>query len=111
MQPVRLSKAANPTFAASAPASHQPSTREPFTRSSRFRQFAAATFRMFQRLGVNITPRHFYWPIPDLNSLASKKWTDTSISAGIDLRLERQVQLLNSGFLAPQAELEFSEVE
>jgi predicted O-methyltransferase YrrM len=111
MQPVRLSKAANPAFAASAPARHQGRPREPFTRSSRFRQFAAATFRMFQRMGINITPRHFYWPIPDLNALASKNWTSCSLSDGVDLRLERQLQLLKSGFLASPAELNFSETE
>jgi|SRR5450432_70912 hypothetical protein len=111
MQPVRLTKAANPSFAATAPGRQQTRAREPFTRSSKFRQFASTVFRMFQRLGISITPRHFYWPIPDLNALGTKKWTECSLSDGVDLRLARQMQLLTSGFLAPQSELNFGELE
>jgi len=111
MEPVRLTKAAGPAFAASAAHRQQPRAREPFTRSTRFRQFASAAFRMFQRLGVNITPRHFYWPIPDLNALSTKKWTECSVSEGVDLQLNRQLQLLSSGFLAPQAELNFGDTQ
>jgi len=110
MQPVRLSKSANPAFAAPSISRPQPKTREPFTRSIKFRQFASAAFRMFQRVGVSITPRHFYWPIPDLNALTTKKWTECSVSEGVDLRLNRQVQLLESGFLSPQFEVNFGEV-
>jgi hypothetical protein len=109
MQPVRLTKSANPAFAAPSVSRPQPRTREPFTRSIKFRQFASAAFRMFQRVGVSITPRHFYWPIPDLNALTAKKWTECSISEGVDLRLNRQLQLLESGFLAPQCEVNFGE--
>jgi Methyltransferase domain len=78
-------------------------------RSPQFRLFAARMFRMLQKLGINVTPRHFYWPIPDLNTLAGKNWSACSLSEGVDLQLGRQLRLLDSGFLEFQAECNFPE--
>lgn len=80
-----------------------------FLRTPKFRLFAARMFRMLQKLGVNVTPRQFYWPIPDLNSLSRKNWSACSLSEGVDLQLGRQQRSLDSGFLAFQAECNFPE--
>jgi methyltransferase family protein len=31
-------------------------------------------FRALQRLGINLTPNHFYWPVPDLAQLEKRRW-------------------------------------
>ena len=90
-----------------APASRP--TRQPFTRTPQFRNFAARVFRMCQKFGVSVTPRHFYWPIPDLNALTRKDWTACALSEGVNLQVERQLQLLQADLLAFQAECNFSE--
>jgi Methyltransferase domain len=101
----RAQVCADPVVAVPARQAHQP-----FTRSPWFRAFAARMFRTFQKLGVNVTPRHFYWPIPDLKTLANKNWMTCSLSEGVDLQLERQVQLLDSFLLQYQRECNFPEL-
>jgi hypothetical protein len=53
-----------------------------------------SAFRFFQRLGISITPNHFYWPIPDLAELERRKWTGEMAIIGIDLCLPRQREFL-----------------
>ena len=31
-------------------------------------------FRGLQRLGINLTPNHFYWPVPDVSELEKREW-------------------------------------
>src|SRR5215471_17346120 len=79
------------------------------TRTLPFRQFAAALFRTCQKFGINITPRHFYWPIPDLDLLSRKDWTAPSLSDGVVLELDKQLRLLEAGLLPFCAECDFCE--
>lgn len=55
-------------------------------------------FRAQQAAGLSITPNHYYWPIPDLQSLAAREWPTNSVPPGFDLGLERQLDLLRRVF-------------
>ena len=57
--------------------------------------FSAAVriFRSLQRKGVNVTPNHFYWPIPDLEELEKREWPIFTAPPRCHLRLERQLEL------------------
>jgi hypothetical protein len=57
--------------------------------------FSAAVriFRSLQRIGINITPNHYYWPIPDLEELEKRDWAIFTAPPRCDLRLERQLEL------------------
>jgi hypothetical protein len=109
MKPVQRKESTTQLFADPVVAPPPRPVRQSFTRSPQFRTFAARMFRMLQTLGVNVTPRHFYWPIPDLKTLSGKNWTACSLSEGVDLRLERQLRLLDSSLLAYQPECNFPE--
>jgi predicted O-methyltransferase YrrM len=85
--------------------------RQPLTRMPRFRWFAAGVFRVCQKLGINVTPRHFYWPIPDLDVLSQKDWTACSLSDGVILQLDKQLRLLETELLPFCAECNFPEEE
>ena len=50
-------------------------------------------FPLLERLGVHVTPLHYTQPIPDTRSLTPRAWRE-SATAGIDLREESQVALL-----------------
>lgn len=86
-----------------------PPPREPITRTPGFRMLASRMFRMCQKFGVNITPKHFYWPIPDLGTLDHKDWTASELSPAIDLGLPRQVQFLEQHLLRFAPEWNFPE--
>jgi hypothetical protein len=51
-------------------------------------------FRALQSIGINITPNHFYWPIPDVAELERREWPVRMPSAGFDFRLDFQLDLL-----------------
>jgi predicted O-methyltransferase YrrM len=65
-------------------------------RSARIRPLLRVVFRGLQRLGINITPRHFYWPIPYLAELEQRDWPMLPPIAGVDLRLASQLQFLET---------------
>jgi hypothetical protein len=46
-------------------------------------------FRGLQRVGLNVTPNHFYWPIPDLRELETREWP-LYVPTSFDLRLDDQ---------------------
>ena len=46
-----------------------------------------------QRIGINVTPNHSYWPIPDLEELEKREWPIFTAPPRCDLRLERQLEL------------------
>jgi hypothetical protein len=47
-------------------------------------------FRAFQRIGISISPNHFYWPIPDVAHLEGREWPDL-LPTNFDFRLEQQL--------------------
>lgn len=79
------------------------------TRAPWVRAWAAGLFRTCQKLGINVTPRHFYWPIPDLKMLARKNWTECRLSDGVSLQLDRQLRLLETALLSFCSECHFPE--
>jgi hypothetical protein len=81
------------------------------TRTPQIRKLARGTFRAFQRIGVNVTPAHFYWPIPKLKDLENNDWTACSVSRGVDLRLMEQVRRLRSDFLPFAGEWNFPDTK
>jgi hypothetical protein len=52
------------------------------------------TFGWWERMGVHVTPVHFYEPVPDTRSLKPDVWSRTSELVGIDYGEERQLGLL-----------------
>jgi predicted O-methyltransferase YrrM len=50
-------------------------------------------FRALQRLGISLTPNHFYWPVPDVEELSQREWPIYAAPPGCDFRLRDQVEL------------------
>jgi len=50
-------------------------------------------FRALQRIGVNLTPNHFYWPVPDVAELAEREWPIYPAPPGCDFRMRDQLDL------------------
>ena len=73
------------------------------------RSIFAAGFRAMQRAGFNLTPNHFYWPIPDFRQLDHRNWQALSPMVGVDLRLEEQLQRLDSFVQKYREEMHFPE--
>ncbi len=72
-------------------------------RSGRVRRTLASIFESVQsRLGVSITPSHFYFPVPKLKSFRGKDWGAARPCAAVDLHLDEQVERLHAE-LAPSA--------
>jgi predicted O-methyltransferase YrrM len=63
-------------------------------RNARIRPFLLSAFRALQRIGINVTPRHFYWPIPYLAELEKRDWPMVSNPVGVDLQLESQLEFI-----------------
>jgi Methyltransferase domain len=61
-----------------------------------------ANFRLWERHGYHVTPKHFYSPIPDTDTLKQYRFPSSHIP-GIDLQPEAQLQLLRA-FMAYQDE-------
>jgi predicted O-methyltransferase YrrM len=55
-----------------------------------------SVFRNLQRVGINVSPNHYYWPIPDMTMLESREWPSDSVPADTDLRLRQQLEFLHS---------------
>jgi len=54
------------------------------------------SLRLLERLGVHVTPNHFYFPIPDTRSLDERVWTRHSKLIGIEMNEPGQLELLAS---------------
>jgi hypothetical protein len=63
-------------------------------------------FRMLQRIGVSVSPNHFYWPVPDLRELETRKWPAEEEPVGLELGFERQLDFLQSVVSQYQSEWE-----
>ena len=59
------------------------------------KRILTAVFIFFQKLGINITPNHYYQPIPDLASLKAEIWQRRSDLPGIIIDDERALALLD----------------
>jgi hypothetical protein len=67
----------------------------------------AHSFRALQRLGVNVTPNPYYWPIPDVAGLEHRELHPNRVPA--DLHLEKQLSLLEKVRAAYGSEWSFPE--
>ncbi len=61
-----------------------------------FNRIAKAVYLFFERLGVHITPSHYYMPIPNSRELRDDLWDKQTEMTGIDLRDEAQIELLKA---------------
>src|ERR1700685_961945 len=63
-------------------------------------------FRMFQRIGITVSPNPFYWPVPDFRELETRKWPTECETVGLDFALERQLDFLETVVRQYQSEWE-----
>jgi len=54
------------------------------------------TFPVWERLGIHVTPNHFYEPIPDTRRLSDNLWTSPSALVGLQMNEEGQRRLLEA---------------
>jgi hypothetical protein len=81
-----------------------------FTRSARVRAAASTLFQAVQEnLGVNVTPSHYYFPIPKLKSFNGKDWSACQPCRGLDFRIDDQIGRLQSDFLPYASEWTFAQ--
>ncbi len=59
------------------------------------------------KLGISITPSHFYFPVPPLKSFARKNWKACRPCAALELDLEEQMRTLQTELLPYAAECAF----
>lgn len=80
-------------------------------RSTSVRLMLSALFRAVQRnTGLSVTPSHFYFPVPDLQSLQVKDWTACRSCRAFDLRLGEQIQWVQEKLPQYASECAFPEV-
>ncbi len=58
--------------------------------------FIRIAFRMFQRIGITVSPNHYYWPVPDFRELESRNWPTEAETRGLDLAFDRQLVFLQT---------------
>jgi Methyltransferase domain len=59
------------------------------------------------RLGLSVTPSHFYFPIPQLKSFNGKDWTAPHCNTAFDFHIDEQVDRLCMDFLPFSSEWQF----
>ena len=52
-----------------------------------------------EKLGVSVTPSHFYFPVPNLKSLHGKDWSTCHSCTALDFRLDEQIHRLQTDLL------------
>jgi hypothetical protein len=67
--------------------------------------FMRNAFRMFQRIGITVSPNHYYWPVPDFRELESRNWPTEGETPGLDLAFDRQLVFLQT--VVPQYRAEW----
>jgi len=50
-------------------------------------------FRLLQGMGINVTPNHFYWPVPDVAELERREWPIYTTPPGCNFHLREQLDL------------------
>jgi predicted O-methyltransferase YrrM len=79
-------------------------------RSAKVRTTLASIFGTVQdKLGVSVTPSHFYFPVPSLKSFNGKDWRAARPNSAVDLHLDEQVNLLRQNLLPFTRERSFAE--
>jgi predicted O-methyltransferase YrrM len=79
-------------------------------RSGMVRGTISSLFQAVQEaVGVSVTPTHFYFPVPSLKSFQKKDWTACRPCAGIDFRLQEQIERLDGELLPFAGEWNFPE--
>jgi predicted O-methyltransferase YrrM len=68
--------------------------------------FMRNAFRMLQRLGLTVSPNHYYWPVPDFRELELRNWPTEEEPVGVDLGFERQMEFLQTVVSQYRAEWE-----
>jgi len=53
-----------------------------------------SAFKKLQGLGISVGPNHFYWPVPDLDSLDHPSLNAEALNQGVDFRFGRQLEFL-----------------
>jgi hypothetical protein len=59
------------------------------------RRIVKRSFKFWQRLGVHVTPNHFYEPIPDTRMLKDDLFEKKSELVGIKINEKEQLELLS----------------
>jgi predicted O-methyltransferase YrrM len=58
--------------------------------------FMRNVFRWLQRVGISVSPNHYYWPVPDFRELEVREWPSEEEPVGVDLGFERQLEFLQT---------------
>jgi predicted O-methyltransferase YrrM len=74
-----------------------------------FTSLVLGCFRGLQRLGISVTPNHFYWPVPDIAELEHRKWPARMPTTSFDYHFDRQLELLRTMKAEYAAEWSFPE--
>lgn len=64
------------------------------------------TFRLFQRIGISVSPNHYYWPVPDFQDLERRPWPKDQAPIGFDLAIDKQLAFLQE--VVPRYEREWT---
>ncbi len=72
-------------------------------------RWVVRAFTALQELGINVTPNHFYWPIPDLRVLRRRRWPEPTLPSGVEFNLPRHVEFLKGTLSAYLNECSFPE--
>lgn len=59
------------------------------------------------RLGISVTPSHFYFPIPQMKSFSGKDWTAPYRNAAVNFHTDEQIERLCAEFLPFSSEWDF----
>jgi Methyltransferase domain len=81
-------------------------------RSTTVRMTLSSLFQAVQGgFGVSVTPLHFYFPVPNIKSLAGKQWSVPRSCGAFDYRLEEQVDRLHGEILPFADEWTFADCD
>lgn len=58
--------------------------------------FMRSTFRTLQRIGISVSPNHYYWPVPDFRQLEARQWPAEEDPVGVDLAYDNQLDFLQN---------------
>jgi hypothetical protein len=82
------------------------------TRNTKVRVTLSSLFQAVQgRLGVSVTPSHFYFPVPNLKSFRHKDWGAPRPCGAVDFSFPEQIERLRAELLPYVRECNFPEVQ